>query len=83
MCGARGIIRSSEEVSPVLRRLDYQCTELECSATWVCSLVYEKTISPGGKASAIRPPRIRDEKPPGHDFGQMNIFEIIPKPPAA
>lgn len=79
-CAARAIIRSSEEVTPVIRRLYYQCSNFKCSHTWAASLVYERTIVPSGISDTFRPPRIRDEKPPGHDYGQMTIFEVIPKP---
>lgn len=80
-CGKRSNTRSSEEMSPETRRLYYRCPDLHCSMAWTALLSVEKVISPSGISSTFRPPKIREEKPPGHDFGQMTIFEVMPKPP--
>lgn len=80
-CDGRAFIRSSEEVTPVYRRLYYQCSNISCSHTWAAALSYLHTIVPSGVSDHFRPPRVREDKPPGHDFGQMNIFEVIAKPP--
>jgi hypothetical protein len=82
-CGKRSNTRSSEEMSPETRRLYYRCPDIHCSMAWTAILSVEKVISPSGISSKFRPAKMRDEKPPGHDFGQMTIFEVIPKPSGA
>ena len=79
-CGKRSNTRSSEEMSPETRRLYYRCPDIHCSMAWTALLSVEKVISPSGISDTFRPPRVRDEKPPGLDYGQMTIFEVIPKP---
>lgn len=79
-CNAKASSRSSQEISPTLRQLYYRCTNIECGMTWVASLVFEHALSPSGVNSEFRPAKPLKEKAPGHDFGQMTIFELVPHP---
>ena len=81
ICNSRGIVRSSEEVTPEFRRLYYSCENFKCGMTWSASLSFEHVVSPSGLGTEFREPTSRDEKPPGHDFGQMTIFEVLSVPP--
>ncbi|MPT48019.1 MAG: hypothetical protein E2598_06310 [Sphingobium sp.] len=76
-CGARANVRSSEEISPTYRRLYLACSNFICGMTFVCSLSFEHVLSPSGVSAEFRPAKIRDEKAPGHDFGQMSIFDLM------
>ncbi|AUW59419.1 hypothetical protein C1T17_16325 [Sphingobium sp. SCG-1] len=75
-CGAKANVRSSDEVHPTLRRIYYACTNFHCGMTFRASLIFESTISPSALGDHFREPVVRDAKPPGRDFGQMNIFDI-------
>lgn len=81
VCGTRATVRSSGEVTPVYRRLYYSCENVACGMTWAASLCFEHVMSPSGLRTEFRPASTRDDKPPGHDFGQMTIFEVIDPPP--
>lgn len=83
VCGSRGIVRTSDEISPQLRRIYYQCSNIHCSRAWSASLIEEKVISPSALGETVRQMPPDDAKPPGRDFGQMSIFDAIPKPSAA
>lgn len=82
-CGARASARSSDEITPTFRRLYYRCSDDVCGMTWTASLSFEHVLSPSGVSKEFRPakPAPVRTKPPGHDFGQRNIFELIPKKP--
>jgi len=77
VCNAKGNVRSSEEVDPMLRRLYYACTNIECGMTWTASLQFERMLSPSGIGQKFRRATMRDGKPPGADFGQMSIFDAL------
>ena len=79
-CDAKAHTRSSVEVDPTLRQLYYRCSNIECGMTWVASLVFERVLSPSGVNDEFRPARPMKDKAPGHDFGQMTIFEMLPLP---
>jgi len=76
-CGAKALCRSSTEISPTYRSLYYRCENLACSMAFSASLAFEKVISPSGVSAEFRPATIRQKKAPGHDFGQMTIFDIL------
>ncbi|MGE4430902.1 MAG: ogr/Delta-like zinc finger family protein [Sphingobium sp.] len=76
-CGAKALCRSSLEISPTYRSLYYRCENLACSMTFSASLAFEKIISPSGVSAEFRPAIIKAKRAPGHDFGQMNIFDIL------
>ena len=78
VCEAKAHTRSSQEISPTYRELYYRCSNIECGMTWVASLSFERVLSPSGISSDFRAPRQPKDKAPGHDFGQMTIFEVIP-----
>lgn len=81
VCDAKALTRTSEEITPVYRRLYYFCTNLECGMTWRAALVFEDVISPSAISNEFRPAREPKEKAPGHDFGQLNIFQLLPPAP--
>jgi hypothetical protein len=80
-CGAHSHCRSSEEITSTLRRLYYRCPDLMCSATWAASLQVENIISPSGMGREFRRHTPRNDKPPGRDFGQMSLFQVIAPDP--
>ena len=80
-CDAKAFTRSSVEIDPTYRQLYYRCSNIECGMTWVASLLFERVLSPSGVSSEFRPAREPRAKAPGHDFGQMNIFELLPPTP--
>jgi len=80
-CDAKAMTRSSLEIDPTYRQLYYRCSNIECGMTWVASLIFERVLSPSGVSAEFRPARADKGKPPGHDFGQMTIFELLPQRP--
>lgn len=58
-CRTLGRIRSSKELSPLLREIYYQCDDLDCGHTWVASLEAIRTLSPSAKPN----PAITKELP--------------------
>lgn len=78
-CEAKAHTRSSMEVAPTIRQLYYRCSSIACGMTWVASLIFERVLSPSGVNSGFRSARPTKEKAPGHDFGQMTIFDVLPK----
>lgn len=56
VCGARGDIASSQEMSHLLRRVYYRCQDIECGHNWQTDLSYVKTISPSahGPVNTLR-----------------------------
>lgn len=53
-CTARGLIRSSKQVTGQHRDMYYQCSNIACGHTWHASLSYDYGIVP----SAIPDPRV-------------------------
>lgn len=45
-CGTRSIIRSSEQISPLVREADYRCDNIACGHTFVVELAIVRTIVP-------------------------------------
>lgn len=82
-CDAKAHTRSSLEIDPTYRQLYYRCSSIACGMTWVASLIFERVLSPSGVNSEFRQAKPVKEKAPGHEFGQMTIFEILPQAPAA
>lgn len=78
VCGSRGNCRSSEEETPEFRRLYYRCPNIICGMTWTATLAFERTISPSGLSAEFRAPKPEHKPAPGHDFGQMTIFDLMP-----
>lgn len=76
-CNAKAMCRSSVEISPTYRSLYYGCTNFFCGMTFTASLAFEKVLSPSGVSAEFRPATIKPKKAPGHDFGQMTIFDIL------
>lgn len=83
VCSANAIARTSEEQSPTVRKLWYRCTNVECGMSWTAQLAIDRVINPSAISAEFRQPQFSDEKPPGNEFGQMTIFEVIPQPPGA
>lgn len=77
-CGAHAITRTSEELSPTTRKLYYRCKFELCGMSWTALLTVENVINPSALGGEIRKSATRNDKPPGHDFGQMTIFDVIP-----
>lgn len=77
-CNAKALTRSSDEISPTYRRLYYRCSNVECGMTWLASLAFERVLSPSGVSADFRPANVDQGKPPGHDYGQMTIFDMLP-----
>lgn len=82
VCGEKAHTRSSTEITPTYRELYYRCSNIACGMTWVASLSFERVLSPSGMGSDFRQPRPARERPPGEDFGQMTIFEVLPPKPS-
>lgn len=77
-CGHHAVTRTSEEMSVTARKLYYRCTNVLCGASWTALLTIENVITPSALGSEFRKPAVRNEKPPGHAFGQMSIFDNLP-----
>lgn len=77
-CGAKALTRSSEEISPTYRRLYLACTEIRCAMTFTASLSFEHVLSPSGISAEFRPARVKAEKAPGYNFGQMSMLDLMP-----
>lgn len=45
-CKSRAVVRTSERLSAVTRRMTYQCTNVECSHTFVAMEEVIRTICP-------------------------------------
>lgn len=70
-CDTRAIVRSSGQISPLVRELDYQCQNIACGHTFVSQLSIVRTIV----ASAC--PRAGIHLP----FGNPNLGpKRLPKP---
>lgn len=84
VCGERAFVRSSEEVTPIVRLLYYYCSNLPCSMAWKSHLGLVSVISPSGISPDFRDTVLKESKPPGHDFGQMSLLDLCPgdDPPA-
>ncbi len=54
-CGARAIVRSSEQITELYRELRLSCENFDCRHTYVASLSVIRTIHP----SAMPNPRIQ------------------------
>ncbi len=78
-CNSKALCRSSTEISPTYRSLYYSCSNFFCGMTFTASLAFEKVLSPSGVSAEFRPANIKPKKAPGHEFGQMNIFDILAK----
>ncbi|MGB1763782.1 ogr/Delta-like zinc finger family protein [Alloalcanivorax xenomutans] len=50
-CRANAWARTSRELSPLLREIYYQCSDVECGHTWVATLEASRTLSPSAKAN--------------------------------
>lgn len=50
-CRANAWVRTSKELTPLLREIFYQCTDWECGHTWVATLEAIRTLSPSAKAN--------------------------------
>lgn len=48
-CGARAIIRTSEQMSQTMRQLTYQCRDPECGHTFLVGAEILRTLSPSAK----------------------------------
>lgn len=77
-CDAKALTRSSLEIDPTYRQLYYRCSNIACGMTWVASLIFERVLSPSGVNDGFRPAREIREKAPGHEYGQMTIFDVLP-----
>ncbi len=80
-CGTHSITRTSEEISATTRKLYYRCPNVLCGMSWTALLTVENVIHPSALGGELRRPAPRNDKPPGHDFGQMTIFDVIPSKP--
>jgi len=45
-CGSKARISSSKEITDRIRHIYVQCSNVHCSHSFLCSLNFEKTISP-------------------------------------
>lgn len=77
VCNHRGHTRTSEELSPETRRLYYRCSNFKCGMTWQAILSFEKVVSPSGISPTFRPAHFKERKPPGHDYGQLSILDML------
>lgn len=48
-------VRDSEQLTPLCREIRYQCTELECSGSYVADLTITRMIAPSNRPN----PRIK------------------------
>lgn len=51
-CGTRAIIRSSEQISALVREADYRCDNIDCGHTFVVELAIVRTIVPSAMPRA-------------------------------
>jgi predicted RNA-binding Zn-ribbon protein involved in translation (DUF1610 family) len=51
-CRSRAIVRSSEQTAPLVRELDYVCTNHHCGHTFVAQLEAVRTIVPSATPNA-------------------------------
>lgn len=75
VCSRTCFTYSSEEISPETRKLYFACSNPECRMTFSALLSVEAVIIASAISTQFRPAMIKDAKPPGHDFGQMPLFE--------
>jgi len=45
-CGAKALITSSNQLSAMVKDLYCKCSNLECGASFVCTLGFKRTINP-------------------------------------
>lgn len=87
-CRARGLVRSSKQVTGQHRDMYYQCCNIACGHTWRASLAYDYGIVP----SAIPDPRVNLplrqmtrqqalESMRERDPNQPDMFDADPDPP--
>lgn len=76
-CGHNAVTRTSEEMSVTARKLYYRCSNVLCGMSWTAMLTVENVITPSALGGEYRKEVFRDDKPPGHAFGQMSIFEKL------
>lgn len=80
-CGDRSIVRSSEQVTPIVRELRLTCENIECGHYFVAQLTVIRTVRPSARPRAdIHLPQ-GDWKPPANDAGPLPANDD--KPPAA
>jgi predicted RNA-binding Zn-ribbon protein involved in translation (DUF1610 family) len=48
-CGARSLVRTSEQLTPLVRELRYRCDDDDCGHTFVAQLSVIRTIRPSAK----------------------------------
>lgn len=51
VCGQRGRITKSNQLSPAVADLYCQCTDAECGHSWVATLSFSHTLSPSSKTT--------------------------------
>ncbi len=77
ICGTHATTRTSEEITATTRKLYYRCPNVLCGRSWTALLTVENVINPSALGEVQRRTVTRTDKPPGHDFGQMTIFEVL------
>gem|GEM_PF-1595368 len=78
VCGARGDIASSQEMSHLTRRVYYRCQDIECGHNWQADLSFVKTISPSAHGPVNQLRRIAERHT---DLLTRPLTETRPPPP--
>ncbi|HAU9405282.1 TPA: ogr/Delta-like zinc finger family protein [Escherichia coli] len=50
-CGAPAVIRKTDWKTPELADLYCACSDVECGHTFVCTMTFSHTLSPGARSS--------------------------------
>ncbi len=80
-CGARSIVRSSEQVTPIVRELRMACDNLECGHTFVAQLTVIRTVRPSARPNPQIYLPTGDWTPPANDDAPQPDNDQLP--PAA
>lgn len=86
-CQAPAIIRTPEDITPLVRNFYFHCTNTDCGQTWVSQLSVQHAICPSQMPDPIHPipdcPSSwvrRRPPPPGFDPDQSTIFDHLGDP---
>ena len=69
-CGSRSIVRTSEQVTPIVRELRLACDNIECGFTCVAQLSIIRTVRPSAKPNPTIHLPVGDWKP-ANDTGPL------------
>lgn len=87
-CGTRAIIRSSGQISPLVREADYQCDNVVCGHTFVAQIAIVRTIVQSATPRAgihlpLGNPNLGPKRKPANDDAPAPANDPGPLTPAA